>query len=323
MLSEAGPRRKAGRAATAVLVAASVAPDSDAVLALFGREAYLGWHMTVTHSLPGVLVMAAAIALLARRFTSMKELPAAFTLSLLAMGVHLAMDVTTPWGTAVLWPLSGARYALDWVATTDAFVWGLLAAGTAAAWAFRRWAVAAARISLALLGGYVLFCAMGHGSAVEYFRESMGRVRVRPSSIQAFPGFPDPLTWNVVATTQDRYWQGRVHSLLGLRGRLAMYLRNPVPAALDSPAVQSYMEWARLPLLTFHSTGLEEASLCDLRFLGRSEGMPFAARLFKSALPGAPAGLPGKAPGVPGRFEWSDSMAPAPPPDMEYELPGG
>ena len=309
--------------ATAVIVTASVAPDSDAVLALFGREAYLQWHMTITHSVPGALVLAAIVALLARRFTSMKGLPAAFGLSMLAIGLHLLLDVTTPWGTTVFWPLAGARYALDWVATTDVFVWGMLAAGAAAAWALPRWEAGVSRLSLALVAGYVLFCAMGHGSAVEYFRESLGRVRIRPSNIEAFPGFPGPLTWNVVATTQDRYWQGRVHSLLGLKGRMAMYLRHPVPAALDSPAVRAYMKWARLPLLTFHSSGLDEASLCDLRFLGGAGRLPFVATLHRAVLPGAPVRPAGQAVGVPGRFEWAEDDIPPPAPDMEFELPGG
>jgi membrane-bound metal-dependent hydrolase YbcI (DUF457 family) len=308
-------------AGTAVLIAASLAPDSDALLAVFGREAYLKWHLTATHSVLGVPVLAALVALLARRFTSIGAMPA-FMLALAALTVHVMMDVLTPWGTMVGWPFSAERYALDWVATTDAVMWGILAAAAVGGWALGRRGVAASRALLALGAAYILFCAMGHGSAVEYFRESLARVRVRPSEILAFPNFGGPLTWNAVARTPDRYWQGRVHSLVGLKGRLAMYLRTPLPPGLDSPTARSFMEWARLPLATFHSSDLTEASLCDLRFLGTTGGMPFTARLSRSALPGVPSPAPGRPAAPPGRFEWSDGAIAAPAPDMEFEMPG-
>jgi membrane-bound metal-dependent hydrolase YbcI (DUF457 family) len=147
VLAHLGFHQKWGARVTGVMVVASIVPDSDALTLLAGRVAYHEYHRTFFHSLGGIagasllvaglaLLAAAAGARLARRADGqgrrrrwagylgergpgnpLRNVPLVFGVSLLAMAVHLGLDMLFPWPIPLLWPLSRDLVGypiLDW-----------------------------------------------------------------------------------------------------------------------------------------------------------------------------------------------------------------
>ncbi|MDP9727994.1 metal-dependent hydrolase [Alicyclobacillus tolerans] len=86
--------------------------DLDTVMRLFGRERFLYAHRRATHSLPGTLFFALLIAAVFQLWSSGKG-PEIFFMAWFCALLHVLSDVLTAYGTAVFWPISEKRYALD------------------------------------------------------------------------------------------------------------------------------------------------------------------------------------------------------------------
>jgi len=158
-------RRESTRYAVAGAVAASL-PDADHVLEWLSADAYLLHHRSATHSIFFLLAVVVTVALLpgpgrARR--------AAVTAAALAS--HLFLDLLTPFGTGILWPLLEARPSLDVLPIVAPWMVGLallgLAAATVRAWRSGAAGRLAARLALGGLLAFIGFEAVvaSHGAA--------------------------------------------------------------------------------------------------------------------------------------------------------------
>jgi membrane-bound metal-dependent hydrolase YbcI (DUF457 family) len=157
-LSNAGTRRYA--LAGALL---AVTPDADHVLEWFGAEAYLLHHRGPTHSLAFVAASAALVLLAGREPRGRHALLVAA-----ALLSHLALDVLTPYGTALLWPIADAWVALDVLPIFCPWLTALsLSAAVAGAALGRRlrWPRRLAAAALVALGAFVAFEAVVAGGA--------------------------------------------------------------------------------------------------------------------------------------------------------------
>ena len=254
-------------------------------------------------------ILALLLALAFRRGTSLKSLGPLIGLSLCGVFLHTGLDLLTSSGVRLLAPFSDARFGNGWLADTDPWIWGLLGAGLLAGFLRSAWGPAANRTALGLLVPYVLFCGASQGLGVAHFREALVRLHVRPDRVDAYAQFLDPLRWNVVARTPDRYYQGDVHALAGLKGRVRVFFRTEIPDSLRGPFTREYLQWASAPLVRPLAVGQGGGlALVDLRFLGRAGGMPYVARVGPDAL-GGPS------------HSWLPWQLTAPVPDQEYELP--
>ena len=131
--------------ATAALVLASNAPDTDIVTALGGSANYLAWHRGPTHGPLGVVGLGLATAAIvwgARRFfnrrksspghagdadaTSFASLAAVSMVGILA---HILMDLPTSYGTRLLSPFSWRWFTMDLLPIIDIYLLIILAAG--------------------------------------------------------------------------------------------------------------------------------------------------------------------------------------------------
>jgi len=242
--------------------------------------------------------------------STLRQFPLVVSLGLAAGGLvaHTALDLVTPWGARLFWPFAPARIAFNWVGDVDPGVWALLAAGLVAGllWAGR--AAACNRTALALVVAYLLAGALSQSLAVAQFTVSLGSIRIRPQRVEAFPEMLRPLEWNVVAWTPDRIFEGQVHALTGLHGRLRAWFRIPVPAPVDGAFARSYMAWARVPLVKPQNGAGTSVALYDLAFMGRSEGMPYVVAMEAGPVPGAPT------------HAWQGPNIAPPSPDEEREL---
>lgn len=148
VLAHLGFHQKWGARVTGVMVVASIVPDSDSLTLLAGRNVFYEYHRTIFHSLAGIagasLLLAGlslATASLGARLAAgrterqdrlrrwvgylgergpanpLRRVPLFFGVSLLAMAVHLGVDMLFPWPIPLFWPFSheAVGYAiLDW-----------------------------------------------------------------------------------------------------------------------------------------------------------------------------------------------------------------
>jgi inner membrane protein len=176
-------------------------PDLDSVVEVAGDVAYLRHHRGVTHSLLLLPLWAALLAWLAARAAGVTRGQAGgwksfYAVAAAAIGVHIAGDWITSFGTMLLAPLSDERFGLGVVFIIDLVFTGVLLAGLvlAAALPRRRWP---AMLGLALAAGWVGVCWTGHREAVAAGREAAARLGVNPKAVLAFPRPASPFNWTV------------------------------------------------------------------------------------------------------------------------------
>lgn len=142
-----------------------------------------------------------------------------YGLAVIGYGTHWILDVMTSYGTLIFWPLSNARYALDWISIVDPLLtipW-LAALLLLAFKSPLRIQIARAVMVYSVL--YFSYAAVLHSRAWDVYSQILGekgvaaeRVRVLPtlgnsfwfravarteSEIHAQGLFIDPLTWKI------------------------------------------------------------------------------------------------------------------------------
>jgi membrane-bound metal-dependent hydrolase YbcI (DUF457 family) len=200
-----------------VAIAAGVIADIDALSAWLSASAYLNWHRTYTHSLPGVVFFAALCAT-TYRFAGAKALRArfsaanAFGMALAAGCLHLLLDVCGTQGAALLWPFSSRSFALDWAVEFDPLIMVILLAALLlpellhlvsseiGARDKRPRGRIAARVSFAVILIYLGIRANFHGNVITLLgsRTYHGQVADR---VGAFPARFSPFAWSCVVDT--------------------------------------------------------------------------------------------------------------------------
>jgi inner membrane protein len=141
------PLGRAGRGTTAALILASNAPDLDILSALHGgATGYMHWHRGPTHGPLGVVglgAMSAGLVWLGRGWLDKRRrdtgadpprAPAAsfgmlFVISMLAIVLHIGMDLPTSYGIRLLSPFDWHWFAFDWLPIIDIYLLIALAAG--------------------------------------------------------------------------------------------------------------------------------------------------------------------------------------------------
>jgi len=272
-----GFRQRGGRAALWTAIAASEFPDMDIVMAWGGAETYLRYHRSFTHSALLLPFWAALVAGVFWAISGQKNFRLLYSASAVSMASHLFLDWITSYGTELLWPLSDARIALSWVFIVDVYVWAALAIGLVAAIVTQRAAVA--RVTLVVVGAFLLFC--GASRAVALRR---ARVNAPPTvRLDAFPQPMNPLGWTILRDEGNA-----IHWIAHGRNDTFVQFHDDklLPKAEATEAVRLFRWFAAFPLVEEleenHHTVLRYR---DLRFRtvfpsGRvSEGMFMAAKV--------------------------------------------
>ena len=122
VLAKMGPEAKIGRAAVPLMVTAALLPDIDNIAWWWGDLAYLEYHRSFTHSLPGTVVLAFVLAALIRPWVRAPAFGWLVGLSFLGILSHIGLDVITAYGTQVWYPFTRTRYALDLAFIPDIFI---------------------------------------------------------------------------------------------------------------------------------------------------------------------------------------------------------
>lgn len=289
--------------------AAAAFPDSDVLLTLVSPVAYLTQHRGVTHSILMLPIWAWLLAwLAAAAFRNREGWRDYFTVSALGIGVHIAGDWITSFGTMLLAPFSNARFSLGTTFIIDLWFTGIILAGLLLSWTWRGTRVPAVAASVAL-AGYV-----GLQAYLKHEAESVGREYAKSkglhaASVMAVPRPLSPFNWMIVVEDREQYHHVQVTLLdsaspapvpqeANLIGRIAANFHPAAAApwsvdtrfgrteeetrltrdAWEAPAFAFYRWFARFPALYRIDHG--NPSTCvwfhDLRFLIPGRGhIPF------------------------------------------------
>ena len=182
---------------------AAAAPDLDFVISYVGPVEFLLHHRGVTHS----LVMLPLWAYLLARLCSViwrRDRPwrAYFGVIAFGLGIHIAGDWITSYGTMVFAPLSDMRTGIGTTFVIDLWFTGIILAGLAASLAWRRSPVPAVA-GLAALCGYVAFQGMLQQRAVEWGEGYAKASGLGQASVTAQPRPVSPFNWLVIVRKGD------------------------------------------------------------------------------------------------------------------------
>jgi membrane-bound metal-dependent hydrolase YbcI (DUF457 family) len=184
----------------------ALAPDLDAIARLWDPMSAITVHRTATHSILGGGIVALAVAGLMWAFRHESFL-LLFGGAYLGVLSHTALDLLTPFGTAVLWPLTHQRFSLAQHYIIDPLLSILVLVFLIASFGLKERRISIARIGLTGIALYVLLTGV-HGrlafSRWHEFSESQGIKAIRVAVIPLFPG---PFRWLGVAETEDAFYQ--------------------------------------------------------------------------------------------------------------------
>lgn len=289
--------RPGARAALVTGLAASMWPDLD-FLFLSGRLDYLQNHRGWSHCFLFLPFFAFGLALLARFYFRAARLVDLWFFCAVGIASHIAFDWITSFGTMFWYPLSRARYSLDWVFILDPIFTGIVSLALLAAVVWRRRGRLFSALGAILLGSYIVSCAALHQKALRTW-ERLDRPP-EGSRVAVLPQFLSPFRWlglnerpgevHVAFFDIGPFARGaenprppeRFSEILTSlwdfypppkRARIRRFLKPPDSVLLDAaralPDVQIYLAFARFPLATVvpQSDGGAAITWEDLRFL--------------------------------------------------------
>ncbi len=192
-------------------------PDVDYVLGFVSPTAYLLGHRGVTHSLLLLPLWAALLAFVFSRLAGQRTwFRPFFLISAAALGIHIAGDLITAFGTMLLAPLSDRRFALSTTFIIDLWVSGILLAGLVLTFVLPRLRLPAV-LSFILLAGYIGLSATQQQEALQ-----VGQARAQANgwfdaTVSALPRPVSPFNWMVVVEYGERYEIAQVNLRRGQR----------------------------------------------------------------------------------------------------------
>jgi len=191
----AAPPATARRVAAGFLAAA--APDLDIVFNLGGPLTYLLNHRGITHS---ILMLPFWAFLLAWLLSKILRGPGGwrplYGVCAIGIGVHIAGDFITSFGTMILAPLSDWRAGIGTTFIIDLWFTGIILAGLIVSLFWRRSRLPAVIASVALVG-YVGFQAVMKEQALDFAREYAATQGLKDVSFNVQPRAVSPFNWAV------------------------------------------------------------------------------------------------------------------------------
>ena len=182
---------------------AAAAPDLDILISTIGPVEYLLHHRGATHSLVLLPLWAYLLArLCAVVWRRDRPWRAYFGVIALGLGIHIAGDWITSYGTMVFAPLFDARLGIGTTFIIDLWFTGIILAGLAASLAWRRSPMPAIA-GLAALCGYVAFQGMLQQRAVDWGEAYARASALKQAEVTAQPRPVSPLNWMVIVRSGD------------------------------------------------------------------------------------------------------------------------
>jgi inner membrane protein len=242
-------------------------PDFDIVYQLEGNMAYLLNHRGITHSLPGVLILAGFFAYLLRQRYSDTSLPTIFKWTTLAGLIHVVLDALNTWGTQVFYPFSRKWVALDILPFIDIPLLFLCTTSVLAGYCnplkARRYALAALLLFSFYTGGRGLL----HNYLLDQAQLAYACVPVQKISV--LPTI-NPLHWQTVVETRTAVIVGDIDPITAQIHCTAWHIIAEDPAltrARSNSLVSQALPFFRYPYLSVkQKSGTTVLVVSDLYF---------------------------------------------------------
>lgn len=184
---------------------AAAFPDTDFVLRFLDPLTYLAAHRGVTHSIVLLPLWAVGLALLFAFAMRRRYAWKAFVgTCALGIGVHIAGDVITAFGTIVFAPFSEWRAQIPTTFIIDPYFTGIIVAGLVAGLVWKN-ARLPAVIGLAALTAYVGFQHLQHNRAVAVGDAYVVANKLESARTHAIPQPFSPFNWMVVVQQPREY----------------------------------------------------------------------------------------------------------------------
>jgi inner membrane protein len=266
----------AGRVA-ALCILASIVPDLDSVVGL-GPEEYLRHHRAFTHSFVGVALIALPLAGMGKLLFKSASMASLYLLSLAVMLLHVYQDLSTTFGTQILWPFTDHRFAFPGAFIIDPFLTGgMILLLLASLWKRKRAFFGMVGVGLAVVYPLVN---LGIGSWMEQRIEGALRERGEQFvSVQATTDLLTPLYWKVIKDDGERLAIGSVSVWMDFTDPAFEYFPKP-PAQLvndlerQASIFSTWFWFAEHPVIASAQHKLADdrigLTLKDLRFESRS-----------------------------------------------------
>jgi inner membrane protein len=269
---DAPHRPKTGRAVFWTLLLSANIPDIDVAANLFVDPlTALHYHRSFTHSLIALPLMALIPAFVVHLASARGGFLRLWIYSMVGVLFHIFIDLTTPYGTQILYPFSRTRFSLDWMFIIDPWFTGSLSLLLAAGKVFPRRRVLLGHFSLAFAVLYISAESRFHSEAVDVFRAELGKSGRQVLSVAALPQPLSILEWVGLASTDS----GVVRQYITVGPNGAATAPEILPHASDPFAARAvrttyaseYLEFARFPVVTTRTEGdFHEVEMRDMQF---------------------------------------------------------
>jgi inner membrane protein len=198
---------------------AAMLPDLDFIGFLVDPLAFLAdWHQGPTHSLVLLPLWAGVVTALHALYLRQTppasrtgKLGEAYRVACLGLASHIAADLLTPYGTAILAPVSAWRPSLGTTFVIDPGFTAIVALTLALSLRAGRPRIAAAGVAVLCL--YVAGQAALREQALEVARASLQAGGLAHKRLTALPQPFSPFNWKVVASGADRHHVGHMNLL--------------------------------------------------------------------------------------------------------------
>jgi inner membrane protein len=181
-------------------------PDSDFVIRFFADPlTYLNLHRGVTHSIIMLPVWAFLLSwLYAKMFRGNYRWQDFFLITAMCLGIHIAGDVITTYGTKIFMPFSHWRAVVPTTFIIDLIFTGILLAGLIASGIFRHSRLPA-RLAYMVLFSYIGMQAYLMQQARDLAQQYAEANKLENASVHALPQPLSPFNWKLLVETPHEY----------------------------------------------------------------------------------------------------------------------
>jgi len=226
------------------LILLTMAPDSDIVLRLFSDVIYLQHHRGLTHSL---LILPLwgwlALSLSSRRI---RQNPAMPKLIVLALLLHICLDLVTTFGTMIFAPFSDRRISLDLLFIIDPLFSACLLIPLLAGLIWKQHTRFLSMLGFAMALSYLGLACHNQQQGIELTRKA------HPGAISyhALPMAFSPFHWQLIAEYPDYYARAAVNLKPGFPGLRPLFDQSFVTSVLSTNiSAPDHVFWQKLPAM--------------------------------------------------------------------------
>ena len=191
---------------------AAAFPDIDIIARFFGTLNYLETHRGITHSIIMLPIWAFLISVvyakISRNYYHWKDF---YLISLFGIGIHIAGDVITAYGTMIFAPFSIMKLAWPTTFIIDFYFTGIIIAAIIFAFIFRKKGQQIAVTGLVCLLSYIGYQGILSQQAGELAEKYSKEKQLANYKISVMPQPFSPYHWKAIIKTGDIYRVGYIN----------------------------------------------------------------------------------------------------------------